>query len=151
MCRWPPRPSRIRSDPLTSRIFCPRITRMNTKFIKEFFVRLRVLRGQILLAFVDEPLTLTLSPEYRGEGKMQCDLQAATRRFISMALSPGSLTFQTKPTFSRARMVIQVRSICHHFRPWRALVGKAWWLLCQPSPKARRPKMALLRLSSGEA
>jgi hypothetical protein len=28
---------------------------------------------------------------------------------------------------------------CHHSRPWRAEYSKAWWLLCQPSPKARRP------------
>src|SRR5215210_8030768 len=25
----------------------------------------------------------------------------------------------------------------YHVRPWRALVGCAWWLLCQPSPNVR--------------
>ena len=32
-------------------------------------------------------------------------------------------------------MKIQEMSICHQRRPCRAEVGKAWWLLCQPSPK----------------
>ncbi len=67
-----------------------------------------------------------------------------------MAVSAGRRTFQIKLHFSRMRMVYQLRSICHHLRPWRAEVGKAWWLLCQPSPKARRPKMGLLREWSGE-
>ena len=30
----------------------------------------------------------------------------------------------------------------------RRVRGKAWWLLCHPSPKARRPTHQRLRLSS---
>ena len=33
-------------------------------------------------------------------------------------------------------MTIQVGSSCHFCKPCRALNSKAWWLLCQPSPKA---------------
>ena len=32
-------------------------------------------------------------------------------------------------------MCCQVRSIWPGPKPWRAEWGKAWWLLCQPSPK----------------
>src|SRR6185369_8774879 len=33
------------------------------------------------------------------------------------------------------RMPHQLRSISYQASPWRAEVGWAWWLLCQPSPK----------------
>ena len=31
----------------------------------------------------------------------------------------------------------QFTSTSYHVSPWRAAVGCAWWLLCQPSPKVR--------------
>src|SRR5687767_15665878 len=41
------------------------------------------------------------------------------------------------PRGFRVLMAIQVRSTSYQARPCRALVGWAWWLLCQPSPKVR--------------
>jgi len=55
-------------------------------------------------------------------------------RPYSVALALASFTFLANPTISSRRMVIQVMSISHHWRPWRAEYWKAWWLLCQPSP-----------------
>ena len=40
------------------------------------------------------------------------------------------------------------RSNCQRPRPWRAEVGKAWWLLCHASPKASGASQARLRDSS---
>ena len=34
-------------------------------------------------------------------------------------------------------MPYQLKSISFHVRPWRAICGCAWWLLCQPSPNVR--------------
>lgn len=48
----------------------------------------------------------------------------------------GSFTLLARPNFSIARIMYQVGSNCHHFRPCRAEYSKAWWLLCQPSPNA---------------
>src|SRR5438128_994252 len=36
----------------------------------------------------------------------------------------------------------------YHARPWRAEVGCAWWLLCQPSPNEISATHQLLRESS---
>src|ERR1700679_2826144 len=36
----------------------------------------------------------------------------------------------------------------YQVRPWRALTGWAWWLLCQPSPPVRMATHQLLRESS---
>src|SRR5687767_11157619 len=41
------------------------------------------------------------------------------------------------PRAFRVLMPIQFRSTSYQARPCRALVGWAWWLLCQPSPKVR--------------
>jgi hypothetical protein len=45
-------------------------------------------------------------------------------------------------------MTIHDGSTCQNLSPWRAEVGKAWWLLCQDSPKVRRESQARLRDSS---
>src|SRR6266852_4301685 len=45
-------------------------------------------------------------------------------------------------------MPYQLKSISYHFKPCRAEVGCAWWLLCQPSPKVRSATHQLLRESS---
>lgn len=55
--------------------------------------------------------------------------------FSALAFSLGTCTSHTIPSALRVQMRYQVRSISHHSRPWRADCGKAWWLLCQPSPK----------------
>ena len=39
-------------------------------------------------------------------------------------------------------------SSSYHARPWRAEIGWAWWLLCQPSPKLSSATNQLLRESS---
>src|SRR6202453_2392666 len=39
-------------------------------------------------------------------------------------------------------------SISYQVRPWRAETGKAWWLLCHPSPPVSRATHQLLRESS---
>src|SRR5688500_17962961 len=39
-----------------------------------------------------------------------------------------------RPSARSVLMPIQFRSISYQARPWRALVGCAWWLLCHPSP-----------------
>ena len=43
------------------------------------------------------------------------------------------------------------RSIWVRRRPWRAEVGKAWWLWCQPSPSDTSATSQLSRLSSSVA
>ena len=35
--------------------------------------------------------------------------------------------------------------------PWRAEDGKAWWLLCQPSPKTSAATTQLFRASSRDS
>src|SRR6185436_19889726 len=45
-------------------------------------------------------------------------------------------------------MQIQFWSNSYHARPWRALVGCAWWLLCHPSPNERIATHQLLVESS---
>ena len=49
-----------------------------------------------------------------------------------------------RSTFSAS----QVGSNSYQARPWRADVGWAWWLLCQPSPNVRSATHQLLRESS---
>lgn len=70
----------------------------------------------------------------------QCAI--ASRR---LAASVGSLTLLTRPSFSKNRMMYHVMSNCRLPSPWRAEYSKAWWLLCQPSPKASQPTHQLLR------
>ena len=41
------------------------------------------------------------------------------------------------------------RSNCQRVSPWRAEVGKAWWLLCHDSPKVNGASHQTLRDSSG--
>src|SRR5215211_4010736 len=67
-----------------------------------------------------------------------------------LRLSSGLMrwTFQTRLVASIPRISHDDRSNCHHSIPWKAERGKAWWLLCQPSPKANRPTSQLLRLAS---
>jgi len=48
----------------------------------------------------------------------------------------GHLTSRAMPKKASSLMVSQVRSISNQRKPWRAENGKAWWLLCQPSPHA---------------
>jgi hypothetical protein len=50
----------------------------------------------------------------------------AARRLAAMAFLLGVRTFQTSPTFSINRIIIQLVSHCHHSSPCRADVGKAW-------------------------
>src|SRR5687768_8631535 len=69
-------------------------------------------------------------------------------RLASIASGAGTRTRQARPKNSMTRITYQLRSNCHHFSPCRAEVGKAWWLLCQPSPIASTPKIVLLRDSS---
>src|SRR5215203_6361864 len=41
---------------------------------------------------------------------------------------------QARPNAFNRLMPIQLMSSSYHARPWRALTGCAWWLLCHPSP-----------------
>src|SRR5262249_39800614 len=57
-------------------------------------------------------------------------------------------TSQARPSFSSAQITPAVGSSCLAFIPWTAEVGKAWWLLCQASPKVGSASHARLRDSS---
>src|SRR3954463_8754417 len=55
---------------------------------------------------------------------------------------------QTRPSSAMGRIVYQVRAYSHQEKPLRAARWKRWWLLCQPSPTAKKAVKALLRDSS---
>ena len=57
-------------------------------------------------------------------------------------------TSHTSPSFSSAQITPAEMSISHGLRPWRAEVGKAWWLLCHDSPKDSGASHSRLRDSS---
>ena len=63
----------------------------------------------------------------------------------------GRLTFQTSPSRSRPRMSSHERSSCQRSSPWRAEPGKAWWLLCQPSPRTSSGDQPVVAASSRES
>ena len=67
------------------------------------------------------------------------------------ARASGACTFQTRPSRSRPRITSHETSICQRRSPCRAEAGKAWWLLCQPSPNTRSATSQLFRASSREA
>src|SRR5574341_383373 len=60
----------------------------------------------------------------------------------------ANFTFLAKRSSCRVRMPHQFMSTSYQARPWRAEVGCAWWLLCQPSPKVKSATHQLLRESS---
>lgn len=55
---------------------------------------------------------------------------------LCLWLSVGTFTSVANPIAWRNLTMYQVKSSCHHSRPCLAEYSKAWWLLCQPSPKA---------------
>src|ERR1700727_2612117 len=59
-------------------------------------------------------------------------------------------TFQTTPSFSSSAISSPVGSATrsHGLRPWKADVGKAWWLWCQASPIDSGASQNTLRDSS---
>ena len=57
-------------------------------------------------------------------------------------------TSQARPSFSSPVMTQAEGSTWKRPRPWTAEVGKAWWLLCQASPKEKGASQARLRDSS---
>src|SRR4029077_2005463 len=57
-------------------------------------------------------------------------------------------TSQARPTFSSDQITAADGSICLFFMPCTAEVGKAWWLLCQASPKVGIASQARFRDSS---
>src|SRR5687768_11901862 len=69
-------------------------------------------------------------------------------RFASSAAGVGVRTLRAKPIKASARMTSQLESNCHQRSPCRALVGNAWWLLCQPSPSANTAQTQLFTLWS---
>src|SRR5205085_496845 len=75
--------------------------------------------------------------------------EAASRRASSSAFAVGAFTFQASPTACKLRMSMALRSSCHQCSPVMAEYGKAWWLLCQPSPNEGMATQKLLRLWSG--
>src|SRR4030095_4403998 len=72
----------------------------------------------------------------------------AETRFTARAASLGRRTFHASPHVSISRISRYDGSNCHQNSPWRADVGKAWWLLCQPSPRLSSATAALLALWS---
>ena len=54
-------------------------------------------------------------------------------------------TSQTRLTFSSESITSAEMSIWKRPRPWVAEVGKAWWLLCQASPRVGIAISARLR------
>mmetsp|Transcript_95886 Transcript_95886/g.271068 ORF Transcript_95886/g.271068 Transcript_95886/m.271068 type:complete len:211 (+) Transcript_95886:428-1060(+) len=68
---------------------------------------------------------------------------AAAKLSFLILLALGYLRSEASPTRRRNFTRYHVKSTCHHLRPWRQLVSKAWWLLCHPSPKARMPTTQL--------
>ena len=77
-------------------------------------------------------------------------LRRAERRRRSSCAASGTFTFDTSRSFSSPRITHHETSICHLPSPCRADTGKAWWLLCQPSPKTSAATSQLLRASSRE-
>src|SRR5580765_432247 len=55
----------------------------------------------------------------------------------------GRLTSVNKPSISKARMPYQFTSTSYQVRPWRAVCGAAWWLLCHPSPNVSKATQKL--------
>jgi len=53
---------------------------------------------------------------------------------IRILLCDGYLRSQASPKKLKSLITYHVMSTCHHFRPCRQDIAKAWWLLCQPSP-----------------
>ena len=46
----------------------------------------------------------------------------------------GLRTFRTSPIFSQPAIIQPDRSTWRHESPWKADVGKTWWLWCHDSP-----------------
>ena len=89
----------------------------------------------------------------RGRGSIAAQLGDVRRLNCAAAAHlrlVGSRTFETSRSFSRPRIIHHETSIWKRCRPWRAEAGKAWWLLCQPSPKTSTATTQLLRDSSRE-
>ena len=82
------------------------------------------------------------SPERRPRASARQTALAASRS------GETRTTSQTRPTFSRPSMTSAETSSCQRPRPWTAEVGKAWWLLCQASPRVGIAIRARLRDSS---
>src|SRR5882762_9704946 len=76
-----------------------------------------------------------------------CLHYAASRSAKTVEIFATRTSFATPMAF-KSLSVIQEISNSYHVRPWRAEVGCAWWLLCQPSPKVNSATHQLLRLSS---
>ena len=71
-----------------------------------------------------------------------------SRRRVTLALALTWTTSQARPTRSMQEISHADGSSCHQRSPCRAEVGKAWWLLCQASPKVGGASQARLRDSS---
>ena len=87
-------------------------------------------------------------PPGRGSSRLSSRGSPAEAARRSICACVGSRTFQTRPSFSSPRITHQERSNWKRRRPWRAEAGKAWWLLCHPSPKTSIATTQLLRDSS---
>ena len=87
-------------------------------------------------------------PPGRGSSRLSSRGSPAEPCAARICACEGSRTFQTRPSFSSPRITHQETSNWKRRRPWRAEAGKAWWLLCQPSPKTSSATTQLLRDSS---
>ena len=58
---------------------------------------------------------------------------------------PARTTSHASPVFSSSQITPADTSICQRRSPWRAEVGKAWWLLCHDSPNENGASHARLR------
>src|SRR5690348_2821149 len=56
----------------------------------------------------------------------------------------GRRTFRTSPSFSHTPISSPDRSGWRHDRPWKAEVGKTWWLWCHDSPSEGSASTQLL-------
>jgi hypothetical protein len=62
----------------------------------------------------------------RRFARHSCLTTLARRTFARMASSVGTRTLHTRPRRLMVLMMMYDESNCHHRRPWRALLGKAW-------------------------
>src|SRR5512147_2674385 len=83
----------------------------------------------------------------KESGASKADYYAAWRPAVE-SVTRATRTDLAIPSRLSSRIWIQDGSNSYQAKPWRADVGWAWWLLCQPSPKVMRATHQLLRESS---
>ncbi len=96
----------------------------------------------------DRPPAPGLRPLARLLRSRRVALGPGQTALAAMRSGETRTTSQTAPVFSRPSMTSAETSTCQRPRPWTAEVGKAWWLLCQASPRVGIAISARLRDSS---